>query len=174
MNTGVPEDRPSTENMTLQELDKVIARSQRRSSPFAKKLFRESSLDAAGVQQLINRRKEVTVAVVTERGYPHAVLVVAGCVDGRILFSASAGSLLLDTLGHHRSVASTCSTEDGSGVMIRGIARQLGHYSELKSLRSELDKLETRGYFLSADWNGFLYQLSPTAIFGELLDDEDG
>lgn len=153
----------------LKLLQEVIDRSRHSASPFTSQLFGAAELTSTGVLDLIVRRRELTIAVVTAKGQPHAALVVAGTVDGEIYFSASTGSLLLKCLGDGAFVALTCSEANGSGIMMRGKATREGHYRELIDLRTSLDRLEPRGYFLADEWDGFLYHLRPTRVFGELV-----
>ena len=103
----------------------------------------------------------MTVATVTRDGKPHAVTVIAACVDGTLYFTASPGSLLLRNLRRDPSVAFTISDK----VMGRGTAELAGMAKDLGHLESQAGK--TLGALIDEGWEGSVYSIRLERVFAQ-------
>ena len=136
MEAGCGEHRPTESGdiviTDIAELQAVLDHTLASASPFTRGLFVKAP-SAASVVALINDAHELTVATTSPSGVPHAALVVAGCVDGQIVFTVSPGSVLERNLNSAPRVAITCSSRP-AGLMGQGAAVLIGRYRDLPEM----------------------------------------
>jgi hypothetical protein len=147
--------------MSLEELQAVIDQSIASASAFTRGLFENNHWDATRLQEYSNEDGSMTVATVTRDGKPHAVTVIAACVDGTFYFTASQGSLLLRNLRRDPSVAFTISDK----VMGRGAAELAGVAKDLGHLRPQVSK--TLGALIDEGWEGSVYSIRLERVFAQ-------
>jgi hypothetical protein len=150
--------------VTLLDLQSAIDDSLAHASPFTAKVFGAHPWDAGTVERFVNRVGSATVATVAPCGRPHAALVVAGCLDGVLYFTATPGSALLRHLAEDPRVAVTV-TDQVSGVMADGTARLAAAADELGPLVERLSDLVPRDRFVPDGWDGCLYAVDLDHIF---------
>jgi hypothetical protein len=86
-------------------LQEVLDRSFERATPFTRSLFEADRWDAEQVASFINAQRNMTIASVTGGGDPHAVVVIAACLDEQVHFTVAVGSLLHRCLRQRPSIA---------------------------------------------------------------------
>lgn len=150
--------------MALFELQAAMDASLASASPLTRSLFARSRLRASGVQRLVNAVMSATVATVKSDGAPHAVLVLAACLDGTVIFTASPNTVLLGNLRRSPAVAITVASPDHD-VVINGTAEVLGRARDLPALLDRLRRLSPKGRFTPEDWPGYLCSVKVDKIF---------
>jgi pyridoxine/pyridoxamine 5'-phosphate oxidase len=147
--------------MSLDDLQQVIDESIANASAFTRGLFQDNHWDAARLQEYSNEDGSMTVATVTRDGKPHAVTVIAACVDGNFYFTASPGSLLLRNLQRDPAVAFTIADK----VMGRGTAELAGAAKDLGHLRPQASR--TLGALIDEGWEGSVYSIRLESVFAQ-------
>ena len=148
----------------MSRLQAALDRSLRNASPFTRSLFEHDTFDAAGVEQLINSVRNLTVATVTGSGEPHAAVVIAAFVDGDIHFTVSDKSVLQRNLTRHPRVAFTAC--DGTHTLMgRGDAVLAARSLDDPDLIAKLAAASDSGSFTPAGWDGSVYRLEIDWIF---------
>jgi pyridoxine/pyridoxamine 5'-phosphate oxidase len=150
--------------VSLDDLQQALESSEATASPLTASVFSRGRLGAIGVQAFINAVMAATVATVTADGQPHATVVLVACLDGTIIFTASARSLLLANLRRSPSVALTV-TNPKHDVIVRGRATLLGQAADLPDLVGRLHRLSKRGRFTPEDWPGYFYAVAVEKMF---------
>ncbi len=148
----------------MDDLQRAIDVSLANASPLARRIYANDRWSAAAVQAFVNRVMAATVATVRSDGRPHAAVTLTACLHGRVIFTATTGSLLLRNLERQPAISMTVTDRDHD-LTIHGEAEGLGKAGELVDLLSELDALSRRGYFLPKGWNGRLYRARIDRIF---------
>lgn len=148
----------------MEELQRVIDHSLQTASPLARRIYANDRWSAASVQHFINQVMAATIATVRADGRPHASVGLAACVHGRVIFTASLGSLLLRNLERQPAISMTV-TDRAHDLTIHGRSRRLGKAAELADLVRDLDALARRGQFIPRGWKGYLYQVELERIF---------
>jgi nitroimidazol reductase NimA-like FMN-containing flavoprotein (pyridoxamine 5'-phosphate oxidase superfamily) len=149
--------------MSLEELETMLVASKEAASPFTLSL-EGADRTAHDVEQFINQTQTITVAVVRKGGLPHAVPVIAACIDGEIFCTVSPGSVLANCLQRSEEVAFTV-TDLVHSVIGSGTAEKIGRISELGELHARLDRASPFGQFAPGGWDGFVYRLRPRRMF---------
>src|SRR5437660_6311679 len=91
------------------ELQDALDRSLDHASAFTSSLFRSDGWDAAAVASFVNEQRNITIAVVTPAGRPHAAVAIAAGLPGHVHFTATPPSLLARCVTHDPTVAFTIS-----------------------------------------------------------------
>ena len=145
--------------MSLEELQGILDESTAKASRFARELFPEPPR-AEQVARLINEAHELTVATASSRGIPHAALVVAGCIDGAILFTVTPTSILHRNLEASSRCAVTC-TSGPAGVMSQGRAVSQGDYG------TQPPNVQRHFGERLAGYEGLIYRFAPKRLFAQ-------
>jgi nitroimidazol reductase NimA-like FMN-containing flavoprotein (pyridoxamine 5'-phosphate oxidase superfamily) len=148
--------------MSLEELNALLIASKQSASVFTKQLEGDDR-SAEEVEQFINHTRNVTLAVVRQRGLPHAAPVIGGSIEGEIYVTISPGSVLANCLRRSPEVAFTVADLVHS-VIGAGTAQNLGRVHELEDLRRRLDRASPFGRFAPEGWDGFICRLHPRRL----------
>src|SRR5437879_10848712 len=125
--------------MGLDDLQRVIDRSLGSASPCSRSLFEEATLDAAGVQHLVNEVGTAVVATARPDGRPHAAAVPVACLDGTIHLAVAPRSVLQRHLAVDTRVAVGLSPSVYErSLMAEGVARIVGRADVHRRLLDEL------------------------------------
>ena len=147
--------------MSLEDLQKTIDASIASASAFTRGLFEGNHWTAEQVRDLVNQDAGMTIATVGADGRPHAAVVIAGCVDGTLYFTASPKSALLGNLRRDTSIAFTVSDK----VMGRGIAQLAGRGYTMERIGPKTSKLMRD--LIEEGWRGYIYSIEVERIFAQ-------
>ena len=152
--------------MSLVGLQAVIERSLAGASPLTKELFDEH-MDAPALRDFINQVASATVATVGRDDRPHASLTLVACSNsGDLYIAVNRRSALSRNLKRSPYVAITVDASE-HGLMAQGKAVLAGMAPDLReTLMPELDAIMARGRWVPVDWDGAVYRLELTRIFG--------
>lgn len=146
------------------ELQEALNRSLEAASAFTSSLFGEDGWDATAVASFVNRQRNITIAAVTSAGRPHAAVVIAACLEGRLHFTVAPRSLLGRCLKHDPMVAFTVS-DVRHAVMGRGTAVLAARSLDDADLIQRLAAATEIGAFTPPDWDGLIYRIEIDRIF---------
>jgi pyridoxine/pyridoxamine 5'-phosphate oxidase len=146
--------------MTIGE---ALAASRLRASEFTRSLF-EESWTSDEVVAFINSQRNATIATTSDRGQPHAAVVIAGSVDEAIFFTVAPTSVLARNVVRNDRIAfSICDTRHA--VMGQGRGLRVGNASELDSLIGRLASASPGGRFTPDGWDGDMFTIEIRGIF---------
>jgi Pyridoxamine 5'-phosphate oxidase len=147
--------------VSLEDLQRTIDASIANASTFTRGLFATNHWTAQQVQNLVNEDAAMTIATVGLDGTPHAAVVIAGCVDGLLYFTASPKSALLGNLRRDASIAFTVSDK----VMGRGTALLAGRGYTMERIGPKTSKLMRD--LIEEGWRGYIYSIEVERIFAQ-------
>jgi pyridoxamine 5'-phosphate oxidase-like protein len=148
----------------MSRLQAALSRSLSQASPFTRSLFEDDTLDAPGVERMINTGRNLTVSTVTRAGEPHAAVVIAACVDGEIHFTVSDKSVLHRNLALSPRIAFTACDRTHT-LMGRGDAVLASRSLDDPDLIARLAAASDSGMFTPAGWDGSVYRIEIDRIF---------
>jgi hypothetical protein len=150
----------------MSRLQDALDQSLSNASPFTRSLFEHGTLDAEGVEHLINAVRNLTVATVTDAGEPHAAVVIAACVDGDIHFTVSDRSVLHRNLTRSPRIAFTACDRTHT-LMGRGDAVLVARSLDDPVLIARLAAASNSGSFTPTGWDGSVCRIEVDRIFAD-------
>jgi hypothetical protein len=145
--------------LPLADLQRVLDESLGSASSLTRGLFSQNAWDAQAVEDYLNEKGTISIATIGRDGEPHAALVVAGCQDGVIFFTASKGSAMLGNLRRQSALAFTV----GEKIVGKGEALLAGHLGDLDPFASGVSRalrdLQSEG------WDGYMYRIRLSRLF---------
>jgi hypothetical protein len=147
--------------MSLSDLQQVIDASIAGANAFTRGIFEGNHWDAEQIQAFANKDGSMSVATVGKDGRPHAAVVIAGCADGTLYFTASPRSVLLGNLRRDPAVAFTIADR----IMGRGTAELAGRPRDIAQHTESLGA--TMRMMVEGDWDVYIYAIRLERIFAQ-------
>src|SRR5262245_30621953 len=144
-------------------LSTAVERSIASATEFTKSLFAEDQWDAARVADFANSQP-CTIATASERGWPHAAVIIAGCVDDEIYFTVHRESVLARNLDADARVAFSIASR-ANAVMGQGHVVLVGASLDNGELIDALATASASGKWTPPGWDGLIYRIDARRVF---------
>jgi hypothetical protein len=148
----------------VSDLQEALDRSMANASAFTRSFMGSDQWDATRVADFVNATRNITIATVTGAGEPHAVVVIAACLDGVIHFTVHPESLLRRNLERQATIGFSVTTARNQ-VMGKGTAVLVARSLDDPGLIDRLAATSAAGRFTPAGWDGSIYRIELDRIF---------